>query len=249
MFQLSPFPLALSISLFVTIGCSGTENPDGGATTGGTTGGTGGLTLADIGGPVPGPVDNHCYDTTQPVDGGLTFMAQDVNQSSCSVAPTTPPTGNPYGPTNYNSGSNDDDCKYVVSWTSTPIAKGIPVTFWFATKYSTTGVPVIGMSGTPDGGPAVASCPPLAPQADQIYFEVAGDPDGGIANHVNAALAGVIPPITETPPGSGVYRIGPETFFDVSGLWYVRFHFNENCCDGANADSPHGHAAYYVNVP
>ena len=31
--------------------------------------------------------------------------------------------------------------------------------------------------------------------------------------------------------GRGVYQIGPAVFFDESGLWYIRFHFNENCDD------------------
>jgi hypothetical protein len=49
---------------------------------------------------------------------------------------------------------------------------------------------------------------------------------------------------TETSPG--VYKIGPVQF-DASGQWTVRFHFFENCTDIPT--SPHGHAAFYVNVP
>ena len=47
--------------------------------------------------------------------------------------------------------------------------------------------------------------------------------------------------------GAGVYDIGP-IVFDASGLWTVRFHVDEMCSD-APEDSPHGHAAFYVDVP
>jgi len=49
---------------------------------------------------------------------------------------------------------------------------------------------------------------------------------------------------TETSPG--VYKIGPIKF-DMAGKWTVRFHFFENCTD--TETSPHGHAAFFVNVP
>ncbi len=49
---------------------------------------------------------------------------------------------------------------------------------------------------------------------------------------------------TETSPG--VYKVGPIRF-DKAGKWTVRFHTFEECADAE--DSPHGHAAFYVNVP
>ena len=49
---------------------------------------------------------------------------------------------------------------------------------------------------------------------------------------------------TETTPGT--YSIGPVRF-DKPGKWTVRFHFHDECTD--TPDSPHGHAAFYVNVP
>jgi hypothetical protein len=45
----------------------------------------------------------------------------------------------------------------------------------------------------------------------------------------------------------GVYTIGPIRF-DKSGRWTVRFHLFEECLD-AREDSPHGHIAFYVDVP
>ena len=50
---------------------------------------------------------------------------------------------------------------------------------------------------------------------------------------------------TEGPPGTYVTK---GAVFDAPGQWTVRFHFFENCLDGLD-DSPHGHAAFYVNVP
>lgn len=48
----------------------------------------------------------------------------------------------------------------------------------------------------------------------------------------------------ETAPGN--YSIGPIRF-DAKGQWTMRFHFFANSCD--QPASPHGHAAFYVNVP
>jgi hypothetical protein len=50
---------------------------------------------------------------------------------------------------------------------------------------------------------------------------------------------------TETSPG--VYQIGP-IVFDQPGQWTVRFHLYGSCFDLA-PDSPHGHAAFFVQVP
>jgi len=49
---------------------------------------------------------------------------------------------------------------------------------------------------------------------------------------------------TEKSPG--VYAVGPVRF-DASGRWTVRFHVNDQCAD--SAASPHGHAAFFVQVP
>jgi hypothetical protein len=55
------------------------------------------------------------------------------------------------------------------------------------------------------------------------------------------------PPPVATESAGGKYALGPIKF-DTAGKWTVRFHFYENCND-APEDSPHGHAAFYVNVP
>jgi hypothetical protein len=45
---------------------------------------------------------------------------------------------------------------------------------------------------------------------------------------------------------AGVYGVGPIRF-DAAGRWTVRFHFHEECDDATT--SPHGHAAFFVDVP
>lgn len=50
-----------------------------------------------------------------------------------------------------------------------------------------------------------------------------------------------------TDHGGGKYTVGPVRF-DASGRWSVRFHLFEQCAD-LLPDSPHGHAAFYVDVP
>ena len=65
-------------------------------------------------------------------------------------------------------------------------------------------------------------------------------------NCVPAPNPSTIPSFVEDPVGSGTYRVGP-VLFDKKGKWDVRFHLNECCNDGPT--SPHGHAAFWVNVP
>ena len=48
----------------------------------------------------------------------------------------------------------------------------------------------------------------------------------------------------ETSPGT--YVVGPIRF-DAPGKWTVRFHIHEDCND--SEDSPHGHAAFFAQVP
>jgi hypothetical protein len=124
-----------------------------------------------------------------------------------------------YGDTLYNSSGNDDDCKYQTGWTSTPIVRNGNTTLYFGAVHT--------VDGTPASGAAVAA---------EVYLPS--------ANHPSPSGE---PVGTETPPGSGAYTIGP-VVFDQPGLWTVRFHLHEDCAD-LLPDSPHGHAAYYINVP
>ncbi len=51
----------------------------------------------------------------------------------------------------------------------------------------------------------------------------------------------------EDATGTGIYTVGPVKF-DKPGRWTVRFHFREECSDALES-SPHGHAAFFVDVP
>lgn len=197
-------------------------------------------------GEIIGPPDSHCAGP----DGGLTIQTIGVcqvidparvpsNQSTCGVtfsedggtgaaAPpdastTSDDAGAPtsdYRPTMYGSAGNDDDCKYYVSWIATPIQEK-------ADTYFT--VTVIRLQ---DMKPA--TCAGVIPD---VFLDPVG---GGIPTHGLPAT----PPAPEIMPG--VYKVGPLRF-DKSGTWTARFHFFEECTD--SNDSPHGHAAFFVNVP
>jgi hypothetical protein len=119
--------------------------------------------------------------------------------------------------TMYNTSGSDDDCKYDLSWTSTPVCEGAPgVYFTVTATRRADGSPLTGASPTPD---VVLDC------------------DHSIPN---------VPPASiELSPGT--YRVGP-VIFDKPGRWVYRFHFYGTCEDNL-ATSPHGHAAFWIQVP
>jgi hypothetical protein len=89
-----------------------------------------------VGGPVAGPQDTHC----DLPDGGI--MAQVVDLSTCHL---NADAGAPdYGATMYNAEANDDDCKYHVSFTATPIQENLGVTFTVTATYLSNGMPATG---------------------------------------------------------------------------------------------------------
>ena len=161
---------------------------------------------------VSGPADSHC--------GGMIVK---VNPAACTMsdADAGPDAGadetdtNDFGDTMYGSMGNDDDCKYHVSWTSTPASVGNPVTF------------VVTATNLFDNTPTTGANP---------YIEAFLDERTPAPNSN--------PQTSEGPPGT--YTIGPIEF-SSPGQWTVRFHFAGTCED--SADSPHGHAAFYVAVP
>jgi hypothetical protein len=71
--------------------------------------------------------------------------------------------------------------------------------------------------------------------------------------NVEAFLNDIHPaPNTDIPQktvetSAGTYKIGPVRF-DKAGKWTVRFHIHEDCSD-LTEDSPHGHVAFFVDVP
>jgi YtkA-like len=163
---------------------------------------SGGGPSGPAGGPVSGAQDTHCGMRVQP-----------TSQADCQIsgAPATD-----YGPTMYNSEADDDDCKYHVKFTVSPVYQNTDVNFTVtATKKA-------------DGSPAAGA------NVDPEVFLDATHPAPNSNQHT-----------TESPPGT--YQVGPIRF-DKAGQWTVRFHLFAQCLDTV-PNSPHGHAAFFVDVP
>jgi hypothetical protein len=194
---------------------------------------------ASPGEPTPGAADTHCVGMApQPTNGASCAVVDagampetDAGTPSPDAGATPAPgpcdengTDGAYGSTMYGSEGDDDDCKYHVSYTASPICENNGTYFVVTATYlAGTMGPVTGASTFAElclndthPGPNVDSRPPAGNQQ-----------------------------VVEGPPGT--YTIGPVQF-DAAGDWTVRFHFNEFCCD-ALPDSPHGHAAFHVTVP
>ena len=218
-------PAAAALGTVALFACSSGKSSQPGRT-------TQAATCVTAGAATPGPTDSHC----QLPDGGVTV--QSTSQASCMVSPSGDDGGGGcrYGATEYGMASSDDDCKYDVSWTSTPIceqgsgAAPAPVIFTVTVTHKDDGTPLKG-AGT---------------QAE-VFTTTPGDWDAGdycdtLSKHVDDN--NLFNAMTEGPPGT---YVGP-VYFDQPGQWTVRFHFFEVCLDGL-ADSPHGHAAFHITVP
>ncbi len=184
------------------------------------------------GGPVSGAQDAHCA-----VEGGT---SQAVAAAACHPGDAGAPDdagdsggasdgggGIEYGATEFNAEGDDDDCKYHVKWSAASIRQGADVTFTVsvATKDGTPS-PMRPLPGEGTGG--------LFPVRAEVYL-----------NDTHPA-----PNTTQSAQETstqGTYTVGPIRF-DASGRWTVRFHFHESCED-TREDSPHGHAAFFVQVP
>jgi hypothetical protein len=176
--------------------------------------GCGSSSEGPVGGVVAGALDDHCAGVEPVV----------VSQASCEA---TPPGGDEETPdVHYNAEADDDDCKYHVSFTNTPIRRNENVTF------TVTASLLAGAKGpvTCDTG---QSC---ARPGSEIIIE---------------GILGTLNPLpnngTTTKAGApGVYTISPVKF-DKPGRWTITYHLFEDCHD--LVDSPHGHASFYIDVP
>ena len=151
---------------------------------------------------------------------------QATSQSACHVdagplpmPPATDADGGAapeFGETLYGMNGDDDDCKYHLSWTATPICENADV--YFTVKVTTK------IGDKPAKG------------ADTMPDLSLGDAYPG-----DTAKSKTI----EGPEGT--YKIGPMRF-GRPGKWTVRFHMYGDCGDSSE-QSPHGHAAFFVDVP
>jgi len=219
----SALATVITTALASMIACSSTDAPASVSRDGG---------LIPLGGGDAGPL---AFGTTASVSG-----AQDMHCGT-TVQSTSPEACHPdgggggivtpgggYGATMFNSSGSDDNCKYDVSWMSTTIVENKNAYFQVKATNRTDQSPLTG----------------AAPFAEIFRL---------VDNNPGPSLNGNQTP-TETSPGT--YVIGPVQFDEPAdggtpasqGYWTVRFHFNETCAD-VLPDSPHGHAAFYLNVP
>jgi hypothetical protein len=202
-------------TLVASIGCFDNNSPpDGGC--------------AQPGQATPGPADNHCVgQSVQPTSEA--DCHPDAGPAADAGASDAGPTSTcTYGDTMFGQEGDDDDCKYHVKWSSTPICEG-SVTFTVTATNLTDNSPVANMPG----GMIIEPFIPLVPDAACDTVTTHPGPNDGAA-------------LTETPPGSGTY-VGP-VLFNAPGDWTLRFHIHEECAD-LFPDSPHGHAAFHITVP
>ena len=196
---------------------------------------TPGTCSGPTGGSVPGPEDDHC---TLP-DGGA--IVQATTAAGCVAGPDAGDDGddadsgdpcpgdmNAYGAVLFNNWGSDDDCKYDVSWQSTPICEDQPVYFTVIATNRSDGSPLTGVEFDGQFVPA--------------------DPRPDVVLSCDHAIPNSPAPREPSPTvAPGTYVVGPLAF-DRPGRWVFRFHFNEECND-YSPESPHGHAAFYVDVP
>jgi hypothetical protein len=217
----------LAACVALVLGLAGACSTTNGASDGGVVDGGAGdaapAACASPGAPTPGIADTHCTGS----DGGASLV-QPTNAASCHPNVAADGGGGnacPYGDTMYGAASDDDDCKYHVTWTSSPICEGAEgVTFTAVVTKKSDGSPLVGGNTTAEvftSSPADAGCDNQSTHPG---------PNGG-------------GPMTEGPPGTYTGNIQ----FDRPGLWTLRFHFHQEC-DDLLPDSPHGHAAYSITV-
>lgn len=106
-----------AVALAIAVACSSNNGPPGG--------------------PIVGALDRHC---SLP-DGGTIAQATDV--TACHPDGGTVTVVN-YGPTDYNTEADDDDCKYHVNFSVTPIYENQDVTFTSLATRKIDGMPAAG---------------------------------------------------------------------------------------------------------
>lgn len=188
------------------------------SSSGGTTndGGSSGTGDGGASGVVSGAKDEHCGAKKQVTTQAACSPDAGHSHDTDAMAMDDAGAMSEYGATLYNDEGDDDECKYHVKWTASPVAQGKDVTFTvIATNKS-------------DGSALKA-----APIRAEVFLD--DTHPGPNTNQTSKESA-----------TAGTYAVGPIRF-DKPGKWTVRFHFFEDCADGE--ESPHGHVAFYVQVP
>jgi len=194
-------------------------------------------------GMVPGPVNMRCAGRTPyKVNPNGCFLQIEPPEFSNGGAGSELPSGGTggvtdcnfahdsgYGDPLYNDSGDDDECKYHMSWTSTPIQKNQPFTVMVKATNLQTGAPLANLPDQEPGTVALSRIEPFVP-CDPVHLPPTSTLEG---QHV-----------TETGPGE--FSVGP-LVFDESARWEMRFHFYGDCFN--NSATPHAHIAFFVDVP
>ena len=191
-----------------------------------------------LGGPVAGATDAHCEGVTPVVVDAAACMTPEPDGGEAGAGGATAEAGDgtagadcnathdaEYGETLYNSEGDDDDCKYHAAWSSTPIRLNQDFTVTLTTSDNATQQPLEALE---DGA--------LPLSRVEVYQPCQPNRRPPAQN----ALA----KFKETAPG--VFTGGPLRL-DQPGRWVIRFHLYEQCLDGEH--SPHGHLAFFIQVP
>jgi hypothetical protein len=215
--------LAAAAGLLFNASCSSDTPSDTG------TGKAGGLVMGDTDthcdGQTPVMVDPATCTTPEAAGGEGGAPADPGSTSQAGASDCNAEHDAQYGETLYDDSGDDDDCKYTASWASTPIRLNQDVTFTVMAKDLTSNKPLEALD---DGQLALSRievyqpCKPTRRAPAQDYSAK----------------------FVESAPGE--YTGGPIRF-DQSGRWVARFHFYEQCSDSDR--SPHGHIAFFVDVP
>jgi hypothetical protein len=181
---------------------------------------------------VAGPVDMHC------TDNGVEIK-QAVGICMAGNGTTTSPAddGGADGGASDDGGSDDGGNSGGVSDVGPPLynAEGDDDDCKYHVKWTSTAVKEnvgvtfdVNVTRRMDGKPATGA---------NVQIEA----------YLNAHHPTPSTDIPNTESAGGNYSVGP-VIFDAPGNWTVRFHLYETCSDEP-ADSPHGHAAFFVDVP
>jgi hypothetical protein len=193
--------------------------------------------------------------------------------AACNDSKTTTSSGNDGGaaggggamcsmPVKASAGPADSHCGSKVQVTSEaschPDAGAAQMSDMDAGSAPEFGATMYGMEGDDDDCKYHLSwtATSLCENAD-VYFTVKvtnksdGKPTTGADTMPDLSLSDTVPgeiSKSKTVEGpDGTYKIGPVQF-SAKGKWTVRFHIHGDCSDFSD-DSPHGHAAFFVDVP
>ncbi len=129
------------------------------------------------GGPVSGLLDTHC---TLP-DGGM--QVQPTNQTSCQLGGDAGTID--YGQTMFNAEADDDDCKYHLKFTTSPVYENTDVNFTVTATKKSEGAPATGANldaevyldsthPAPNSNQHTTESPPATYTVGPIRFDKAG---------------------------------------------------------------------------